>query len=95
MATVTIGKSSSVGWAFTVACSLFAGSLLAICITRLDPDGTGGSILVLPALLAGFGISSVAFIFGLATAFDPVGRKLLVFSFLIWPAQFIALYFFR
>ena len=82
--------NSLIRWLIPLACGLFIGLVLAVWITRLDPDGTGGSVLAMPALLIGLGISSISFIFGLATAYDPVGRKMLAFSFLIWPVLFIA-----
>jgi uncharacterized membrane protein YidH (DUF202 family) len=84
-------KRTFVSWIVTLIASFGIGFLLALWITRLDPDGTGGSVLATPALLVASGISIITIIFGLSTIYDPIGRRLSAFSILIWVFLFLNL----
>ncbi len=84
-------KWTVTSWIVTLIASFSAGFLLALWITRLDPDGTGGSILAIPALLVASGISIITIVFGLSTIYDPVGRRLSAFSILLWVFLFLGL----
>jgi hypothetical protein len=86
--TLDLNRRTAIRWALTAGISFSVGFVLALWVTRLDPDGNGGSVLAMPAIMAAAGISFIAFCFGVFTFYVPVGRSLLASSFLI-PAAFL------
>lgn len=71
----------------TVLLSLIGGFLAGLWATRIDPDGTGGSILMLPVIFILFLVCGSLFVTGIISLKNSFGGYLIGASFLI-PISF-------
>lgn len=73
----------------TIAVSFLLGYIAAVWVTYLDPTGTGGGILAIPAILAVGAYSVAAFVAGVA-ALVARGSVYILFSTALVPIFFFA-----
>ena len=75
-------------WVITALIAFSIGYFAALWVTYLDPDGTGGSILAMPAIAAILIATALAVVMGLSSIRTGHGRYFFL-SVLLIPIAFL------